>query len=255
VVLTRGELIDACGAPKDSFRTVPAPLLPPGCRVIRKDAQGNILMVVLPVDTEIDGVPCLAGPVVHLHANGRLAQCDLARDALVQGVRFATGSILQLDDEGRLEVAWPVGPVTLAGREYPDGCALDFAPDGSVAAWTYEGERRDAAGHLLSALLRAERVIDGIRCAAAHVGFYRSGRLETATLACHTTVGSLALPGGTTIGLSEDGRLDSVRAPVALTLAGIDYPAGAFLRLDASGHIVGYATIEVEAVACRIPSR
>jgi hypothetical protein len=106
----------------------------------------------------------------------------------------------------------------------------------------------------MSAVLPAPRDIDGIACAAGFVEFHPSGRLETATLARDTTVGSLALPAGTSIGLSEDGALQSIRAPVALTVAGTEYPAGVFLQLDATGRVVRYATIEIK-VACPVPIR
>jgi hypothetical protein len=234
---------------------VPAPILPSGCRIVRRDAVGNVVMVGLSEDAEIDGLPCLGHRVVHFHSNGRLAQCDLAQETTVQDIRFAAGSILQIDDQGRLQTAWAAGPVIVAGREYPEDCALDFAPDGSVASWTRDGEVRDAADRLLSRLLLTPRDIDGVPCAAERVSFHPSGRLESATLARDATVGSLALPRGTIIGLDEEGGLQSVFAPTMLAIGGTEYPAGAFLELDAGGRVTRFARIEVRAASCPVPRR
>jgi hypothetical protein len=229
-----------------------APVLPPGTTVYRRDPSGSITMAVLPATTEIEGIPCLPGPVVHFHPNGALAQCDLARDAVVQGIHFGTGTTLQLDERGHLETAWPIGAVTIAGRVYPDGSALTFDPDGSVTEWHHEGETRDATDRLIRKVLKHEQTLDGLPCAAGPVEFHPSGRLATATLASDRTLGALSLPAGSTFSLDEGGVLTSARAPVPLTLAGKEYPAGAMLQLAPDGTVAGYATISVTSVACPV---
>jgi hypothetical protein len=97
--------------------------------------------VTLAKNHVIDGIPCMGGTDVELHATGRIAVAMLGESMDLLGVHFGAGTELVFRPDGSLSVAQLVEDMDIAGRAFTDGTYLLFDERGHLtdsAAITWE---------------------------------------------------------------------------------------------------------------------
>jgi hypothetical protein len=210
--------------------------LPADAQIANHHENGAPRMVVLREDATLDDIPCMAGPAVHLHDNGALAQIDVAKAFTIGRYELLRGDIVTFYADGTIESLQLATKRAIVGRSPVDG--VSFNDDGEIDEVWNDGRTYDADGRLLRRRLHATEEINGIPC-SARIGasFHRNGRLKMAALGGPVATPSGVVPRDSIVTFDDSGRMDTVTLSEDCALGGRPFRAGTFVRIGPEGPV------------------
>lgn len=213
-------------------------------------------------DGMFDGVPYVAGEIVRLHDNGKLARCYLAEDTCLSSVPCRAGTRIYRDDRGHLVEGTLAADAVLAGVPVAADSVVGLE-DGSPTALTPREDceldgvpcTRDTLveltvdGRLVRATLARAHQHDGWQLPAGSLVVFHGGRLRLAIITDATTPDGRVLDGTWRVDLGEDGSIrqllpvsgapvaDSITLRAAATVSGLTASAGSNIDLTGDGKL------------------